>query len=311
MKIVFMGTPDLSEFILNELINSDNEILAVVTKPDKPKGRGNEMTCSPVKLLAQKHNIPVLQPDKAKSPEFLDELKVYDPELIVVAAYGKILPKEILDMPRYGCINVHTSLLPKYRGAAPIQWAIINGDAITGVTIQHMAEGIDTGDIIKTCEVEVAEDETAGTLYDKLAQAGAQLLLEAIKEIKAGTSVRIPQDNSAASYVTTIDKEFGHLDFSEKAVDIERKIRGLNPWPSAYCYMNGKTLKLWKAEVEQNDIYGSAENGTIVKVMKDCLVIKTGDELLKVVELQLEGKKRMPAEDFLRGFKIEEGIVLN
>lgn len=311
MKIVFMGTPDISEYILDRLIKSGHEISAVVTQSDKPKGRGNEVAFSPVKKLALLNSIPVLQPEKAKDPCFYEELRKYEPDLIVVAAYGKIIPKTILDMPKYGCINVHTSLLPKYRGAAPIQWVILNGEEETGVTIQYMAEGIDNGDIIRSRKVRIESDETAGTLFDKLAEVGADVLLETMDDIENGNVNRIPQNNSEATYVTIIDKSFGHIDFSTKAVEIERKIRGLDPWPSAFCYLDNKTLKLWKARVLDDKKKNGSQNGTIVAVNSESFVIKTGEGLLEILELQLEGKKRMNTADFLRGCRIQEGTVLS
>lgn len=321
MKIAFMGTPDLSDIVLKALMEAGHEIVCAVTQPDKPKGRKGELTPPPVKETALAHGIPVLQPAKCRTPEFLAELASYRPEVCVVAAYGKILPKDVLELPKYGCINVHTSLLPKYRGAAPIQWAVLNGEEKTGVTIMKMDEGIDTGDIILQKEILLDKDETAGTLFDKLAEEGGKLVVEALGKIEGGTAVFTAQDHSKATYVGMIDKAFGHIDFSESAVVIERKIRGLDPWPTAYCSLDGKNLKLWKgrvpdaAEEQQLSENGmplkNAAFGEITGTTKTEIFVKTGEGILSVSELQLEGKRRMTVEEFLRGYRLSEKTVLS
>ncbi|NLJ89512.1 MAG: methionyl-tRNA formyltransferase [Clostridiales bacterium] len=314
MNIIFMGTPDLAATVFEKLIESDHNILAAVTQPDRPVGRGKKIKYSPVKELALEHNIPVLQPIKAREEDFIKELENYNPDLIVVAAYGQILPESILNLPKYGCINVHTSLLPKYRGASPIQWAIMNGDEKTGVTIMHMEASLDTGDIIIQEEVIIDKKETAATLHDKLAICGGNLLLEAIKLLEEGRAPRIKQDDSKATYVKTIDKSEGSIDFSEPAQVIERKIRGLNPWPSAYTFLKGQNLKVWEAQVLREDearlSSKEAIPGQIIDVSDKGLIVKTGDGYLNLLEIQLAGKKRMKVADFLRGNKVEVGTEL-
>ena len=306
-----MGTPDLAVTILDKMIKSDHEIIAVVTQPDKKKGRGKLLSPPPVKELALKHGLPVYQPKKVRDQEFIDEVARLKPDLIVVAAFGQILSKELLDLPKHGCINVHTSLLPKYRGASPIQYAIIDGEEKTGVTIMHMDIGLDTGDIILQKEIDISKDETAGTLHDKLANLGADALLESLDDIESGRAKRIPQDDSKATHVKTLDKEMGEIDFGEPAIRIERLIRGLNPWPSAYTFIDGKVLKIWRAHVEETES-SSPENvpGEIVEVRKDEIAVITGQGLLVITELQLVGKKRMSTGAFLLGYQLEEGCIL-
>lgn len=308
MRIVYMGTPDIASAILKDLINSKHEIIGVVTQPDKPKGRGGKVLLTPVKEVALEHNIPVYQPIKLKEEGFQEVLKELNPDIIVVAAFGQILPKSVLELPKHGCINVHASLLPKYRGSAPIQWAIIDGEEKTGVTIMHMDAGIDTGDMIMKDEVVLDKKETAGTLFDKLAVCGGALLLKALEAIEDGSAPREKQDDSKANYVKVLTKEFGHIDFSKSAVEIERLIRGLNPWPSAYGFLDGKTLKIWDADVVLEELSG--EVGEIVGLTKDSILVKTGKDLLAIKELQLEGKKRMPSDAFLRGYRLELGTKI-
>ncbi|MGN0507343.1 MAG: methionyl-tRNA formyltransferase [Lachnospiraceae bacterium] len=314
MKAIFMGTPEIAATILEEVVKSRHELLAVVTQPDKPKGRGHEMAFPPVKEVALAHDIPVLQPEKARAPEFLEEIRRLNPDIILVAAYGKLLPKELLELPKFGCINVHASLLPKYRGASPIQWTVINGEKKSGVTIMHMAEGIDTGDMILSKEVELAPDETAGSLHDKLAEIGGPLLLEAMDLLETGRAPRIPQKEEEATYVKMLDKTMGCLNFRQPAVLLERLIRGLNPWPSAYTKLDGKNMKLWKAEVVSDEQISkemkTSEPGTVVNVEKNGFGILTGDGVLFVKELQLEGKRKMTAEEFLRGYELKAGTLL-
>ncbi len=309
MRIVYMGTPDIASAILKDLINSRHDIIAVVTQPDKPKGRGGKVQYTPVKEVALEHNIAVYQPIKVREEGFLEILKDLNPDIIVVAAFGQILPQSLLDIPKLACICVHASLLPKYRGAAPIQWSIIDGEEKTGITIIHMDAGIDTGDMIMREEVIIDKKETAGTLHEKLAVCGGSLLLKALDAIEDGNCPREKQDDSKANYVKVLTKEFGHIDFSKSAVEIERLIRGLNPWPSAYGFLEGKTLKIWDADVVSEDISG--EVGEIVGVTKDSILVQTGKDLLAIKELQLEGKKRMPCDAFLRGYHIEVGTKIN
>ena len=305
MKIIFMGTPDFAVPTLKKLYDSGYEVQAVFTQPDKPKGRGKEMQFTPVKECALAHNIPVYQPKKIREPECIEELKKYQADVCVVVAFGQILTKNILDMPKYGCVNVHASLLPKYRGAAPIQWAVINGDAITGVTTMRMDTGIDTGDMIAKREVRIAEDETGGSLFDKLAEVGAKLCVETMDMLEKGTAQFTPQNNDASTHTSKITKELGNIDWKKPAVEIERLIRGLNPWPSAYTHLDDKAFKIWKAKVvdEANDY----EPGCIVKASKNELIVQTGDGQLALLEVQLAGKKRMDAGAFMRGYTVEEG----
>ena len=308
MKIVFMGTPDFAVGTLEAIIEAGHEVLLVVTQPDKPKGRSGALQYTPVKECALAHGIEVFQPAKIRLEENVEFLKKYDADIFVVAAFGQILPKSILDMPKHGCINVHASILPKYRGAAPIQWAVINGDAVTGVTIQQMDIGVDTGDILVIKELAIAEDETGGGLFDKLAVVGAEACVEALEQIANGTATRTPQNHDEATHVSMISKEFGIIDWNKSAVEIERLIRGLNPWPSAYTRLDGKTFKIWKASVIAEN--SSEEPGCISKITKDSLEVQTGEGVLSLLEVQLEGKKRMDAGSFLRGYQIEVGSSL-
>ena len=284
MKIVYMGTPDFAVPPLAALVQNGYEVTAVVTQPDKPKGRGGKMQYTPVKEAALAHGIPVFQPVKIREAQAVEELRKYNADIMVVIAFGQILPKEILEMTPYGCINVHASLLPSYRGAAPIQWAVINGDKVSGVTTMQMNEGLDTGDMIMKTEVPLAEDETGGSLHDKLAKAGAKLCVETLKAL----------EDKTATWETQA---------------IECLIRGLNPWPSAYTDWNGKVMKIWEAKVLDENT--DATPGTIVKVEKDGFSVQTGDGLLKVLVLQIPGKKRMEADAFLRGYQIETGCELS
>ncbi len=315
MKIIFMGTPDIAAVILNKIIESGaHDVLCAVTQPDKPSGRGQEVHKSPVKQIAEKNNIPVLQPEKASAPEFISGISAMKPDIIVVAAYGKILKKALLDIPAYGCINVHASLLPKYRGASPIQYAIINDEKATGVTIMHMAEGLDTGDIISSVEIPLSDKETFGTLHDKMADKGAELLIETLSEIEEGKAKRIPQDETRASYVSVITKQFGQIDFDTDAKKIECLVRALNPWPTAYTYIDGKMLKIWDADIATDFNFKSLKKGTlpgtILKSDGKNIYVLCKESVLKINEVQLEGKKRMNTADFLRGYKISEGVII-
>ena len=308
MKIVFMGTPDFAVGALEALVEAGHEVVAVVTQPDKPKGRGKEMQQTPVKACAVKHNIEVFQPVKIKTPEAVEVLKGYDADLFVVAAFGQILSKEILDMPKYGCVNIHASLLPKYRGAAPIQWAILDGEKETGVTIMQMNEGLDTGDMLTKVVVPIEDTDTGESLFDKLAEAGAKLLIETIPQIEAGTLKPEPQDDSLSTYAKMIKKEMGLMDWEKEACVLERLVRGMNSWPSAYTHFQGKTLKVWEAEVETCET--NAVPGSVVEVTKNSIKVQTGKDLLVLKQIQLEGKKRMDVAAFLLGYKVETGMML-
>lgn len=299
MRVVFMGTPDFSVPAL-ENIAKRYEVVAVVTQQDRPKGRGHKMQYTPVKEKAIELEIPVYQPKRVKDPEFVDILKTLKPDVIVVIAFGQILSKEILELPKYGCINVHASLLPKYRGAAPIQWAVINGDKKSGVTTMYMAEGLDTGDIIDTSEIVLDEKETGGSLFDKLANLGGKLILNTLDKLETGTATRTRQDDARSTYAGKITKELGKIDFTKSAVEIERLIRGLNPWPSAFTYMDDKMLKIWNADVLEETV--EEEPGTITEVNKKFIKVATGEGYLLLKEIQLEGKKRMDVTSFLNGY---------
>ena len=311
MKIVFMGTPDFAVPTLEALIRGGHQVAAVVTQPDKPKGRGKAVLMTPVKEKAMEYGIPVYQPARVKQDdEFFQVLKALSPDAVVVTAFGQILPQRILELPRYGCINVHASLLPRYRGSAPIQWAVINGDRETGVTTMMMDAGLDTGDMLEKIVVELDAKETGGSLFDRLSLAGGELILSTLEKAEKGTLVRTKQPEEGACYAGMLDKALGKIDWSRDAEAIERLIRGLNPWPSAYTAFEGRTLKLWAAEVTDECSDGQDEYGRIVKVEKDSFLVKTGKGCLRIRQLQLEGKKRMDTCAFLRGYPVKEGIIL-
>lgn len=303
MRVIFMGTPDFAVGTLQAIYEAGHEVCLVVTQPDKPKGRGHAMQYTPVKEYALEKGLEVFQPVKIRESDAVETLRNCHADIMVVAAFGQILPKEILEMCPYGCINVHASLLPKYRGAAPIQWVIIDGEQESGVTIMQMNEGLDTGDMISKVVVPIEEKETGGTYHDKLAQAGAKLCVQTIEKIQAGDVDKIPQKDEDSCYAKMLKKELGNIDFNKDAASIERLIRGLNPWPSAYTMLHGKTLKVWEAEVEDKEYEG--EVGSIVAKTKKSLVVKTGKGALAITELQLAGKKRMTTESFLLGYEVE------
>ena len=305
MRVIFMGTPDFSVGTLQALIDAGHEVVLAVTQPDKPKGRGKSMQFPPVKEAALEHGIEVYQPRRVREPECVEYLRSFDADIIVVVAFGQILPKEILEMPKYGCVNVHASLLPKYRGAAPIQWAVINGEKVSGVTTMRMDEGLDTGDMILKEEIELAEDETGGSLFDRLSKTGATLCVKTMEAIENGTAVYTPQDSSLATHTAKIHKELGSIDWTKPAKEIECLIRGLDPWPSAYTRLGDKTLKIWKAKVLDENT--KAAPGCLVKVTKNTIWVQTGEGVLSLLEVQLEGKKRMTTESFLNGYTVEEG----
>lgn len=308
MKVVFMGTPDFAVNTLQAIMDAGHEVTGVVTQPDKPKGRGKAMQCPPVKELALEHGIEVFQPVRVKEESAIEKIRAMEPDVIVVVAFGQILNKPILDMPQYGCVNVHASLLPKYRGSAPIQWAVINGEKESGVTTQLMNEGVDTGDILMMDKLTLDEKETGGSLFDRLADMGADLLIKTLEAMENGTITRTPQNEAEATHAKMLDKKMGVIDFSKSAEEIERLVRGLNPWPSAFTGFGGKTLKVWDAKVIPGDREGAF--GEVVEVTKDQLLVKTGSGLLALEEVQVEGKKRMPVDVFLRGNTIEAGTIL-
>lgn len=311
MKIVFMGTPDFSLQPLKSLVEAGHDVSLVLTREDKKRNRG-ELSPTPVKELAQELNIPVITPSKMKDEALIERLKSENADFFVVVAYGKILPKEILDIPKLGCINIHASLLPEYRGAAPIQWSIIDGKKKTGITTMLMDEGLDTGDILKQYELPITDDETGGSLFDKLAILGGAAIADTIANFDSITPT--PQGEATTEYAKMISKQMGEIDFNKSATEIERLIRGMNPWPSAYTKYEGKVLKIWEAKVSENiselpNINLSENYGKIYSINKDIFII-CNNSVLKVLSLQLEGKKRMSAKDFLLGREIKQGYVL-
>ena len=304
MRIIYMGTPEFAAIALSAIVK-EHEVVAVVTQPDKPQGRNRKLVPTPVKVKAQEYEIPVYQPEKVREAEMVETLRSYKPDAIVVAAYGQILPESILSIPPYGCINIHASLLPKYRGAAPIQWAILNGDKETGVTIQQMEKGLDTGDMWSRVVVPIDAKETGESLHDKLMEAGAKLLVETLPIIEAGKITPEKQDESlAVFYAAKLDKAMGHIDFAKPAEVIERLIRGLNSWPSAYTFYKGKTLKIWDADVVEGK--EGAIPGSVIRTGKEFFDIACGEGALRVLTVQLEGKKKMSVKDFLLGYDVRE-----
>ncbi|MBQ7781606.1 MAG: methionyl-tRNA formyltransferase [Lachnospiraceae bacterium] len=318
LKIVFMGTPDFAVGALQALIEAGHEIVAVVTQPDKAKGRSGKLSFSPVKECALENGLPVFQPERIKRPEAVAELKKYEADIFVVAAFGQILSKEILDMPRLGCINIHASLLPKYRGSSPIQWSVINGEEKTGVTIQQMNEGVDTGDILYQKEIVLDKKETGESLFDRLAVLGAEAVVEVLPLIEEGKVTPVPQNHEEATHTVMLDKAMGHMDFTKNAIELERLVRGLNSWPSAYTYFDGKQLKIWESDLceeeelsDEEQVYvKNAKPGEVVKVEKNRFAVACGNGALWITSLQLEGKKRMSTHDFLLGNAMEKGMVL-
>lgn len=308
MKIIFMGTPDFAVGTLRSLAEAGHEITLVVSQPDKPKGRGHAMVPTPVKVVAEDLGIPVFQPMKIR--EAKDVLEKTEADVCVVAAFGQIIPASILHMKKYGCINVHASLLPKYRGAAPIQWAVIDGEKESGVTIMQMDEGLDTGDMLAKAIVPLDEKETGGSLFDKLSEAGGRLCVETLAKLEKGEITPEKQGESPTAYASMLDKKMGNIDWNKSAVVIERLVRGLNPWPSAYTHLDGKTLKIWACDVLPQSA-SKGESGEILEVTKDAIHVQTGDGILVLREIQLAGKARMDAGAFLRGYKVVPGTVLS
>lgn len=308
MKILFMGTPDFAKESLEAVYNAGHEIAGVVTNPDRPKGRGMKLVASPVKEFAISKDLKIYQPEKVRNNvEFIEKMRSLEPDVICVVAYGKILPQEILDIPRLGCINVHGSLLPKYRGAAPIQWAVLNGDKTTGITTMYMDVGMDTGDMILKEEVEIGPDETTGEIWNKLSKVGGQLLVKTLKQIEDGNAPRIPQSDDF-SMAPMLDKQMSKIDWENKtAIEIKNLVRGLDPIMGTYSYLDGKKIKIWKVDIFPDD-NSNVENGTVIKAnSKDGLYIKAKDGIIKVLEIQGENAKRMSVQDFLRGKDIEVG----
>lgn len=303
MRVVFMGTPDFAVGTLEAVCEAGYEVVGVVTQPDKPKGRSKELVPTPVKAAALARGLSVYQPKKIRNAEAIETIRQMKPDVIVVVAFGQIIPKEILEMAPFGCLNVHGSLLPAYRGAAPIQWAVLNGEKESGITIMRMDEGLDTGDMISKKVVTLEKDETSGSLFDKLSAEGAKLLVETLPSVLDKTAVYEKQpEESPTAYAGMIQKSMGEIDWKKSAEEIERLVRGMNPWPSAYTKLDGKTLKIWKAHVEKPELTGEA--GKIVRMDNKGLYIQTGQGILCVDELQMEGKKRMKTGDFLRGYVI-------
>ena len=301
MRVVFMGTPDFAVPSLQKLLDAGFEVCAVYTQPDKPKGRGHKLQAPPVKELALQHEIPVFQPTSLRKEEVQQELQSFQPDVIVVVAYGKILPKAVLDLPRLGCINVHGSLLPKYRGAAPIQWTVINGDGTGGVTTMFMGEGLDTGDMLLKAETPVGAEETAGQLFDRLKDLGADLLLETLEKLEQGTLTPVPQNEEVATHAPMLSKELSVIDWSKPARELHNLIRGLNPWPSAYSYLDGKKLKIHASRV----VEGSGEAGKAFA--KDGnLLVYCGEDALELTEIQTENGKRMDGKSYLLGHPLNK-----
>lgn len=311
MRIIFMGTPDFAVPVLQSLINSRHEVVAVVTQPDRPKGRGKNMQFSPVKECALAHNIPVMQPVNVSVPEVIDELRAYEPELIVVVAFGQFVTKKIREMPKYGCINVHASLLPKYRGAGPIQWAVINGEKESGVTTMYMCREIDKGDMLLKDTVMLDPKETGDSLHDKLSMMGGPLLLKTIDQLEDGSAVRIPQCEEESTYAPKLEKTIGNIDWTMDADRIERLVRGLNSWPGTFTKIHGKTVKIWDCDVvcqeALTESQAAAEPGTVIISEKDQLIVKAGNGALSLRMLQPEGKKNMTVDAYLRGYPIAQG----
>ena len=304
-----MGTPDFSVGALKSLAENGYEIAGVVTQPDKPRGRGKASAMTPVKEAALELGLTVYQPSRVREQSFMDTVRALNPDVIVVSAFGQIIPKALLELPRYGCVNIHASLLPKYRGAAPIQWAVMDGEPVSGVTIMQMDEGLDTGDMLAKTEVPLEPDETGGSLFDKLSRAGAELLIRTLPALEQGTLTPEKQPlESPTAYARMIRKEDGRIDWNLEAEAIERRIRGLNPWPSAYTELTGKILKIWRAEVLPKES-GQAP-GTVTEAGKGGFCVQTGKGVLRLLEVQLEGKKRMDAQAFLRGFHVAPGMKL-
>ncbi len=307
MKVVYMGTPDFAVYALESIIKAGHEVQAVFTQPDKAKGRSKALVPTPVKAKAMEYNIPVYQPEKLRDEENVTLLKDINPDIIVVAAYGQILPESILNIPEYGCINIHASLLPKYRGAAPIEWSIIDGEEVTGVTTMYMEKGLDTGDMIEKAEVVIESDDTGLSLHDKLAEEGAKLIISTMEKLENGTATRTKQNDNESCYASMLSKDMGNIDFTKSATEIERLIRGLNPWPCAFTKIDGKGVKIFKAQV--CSVSDGVKPGEIVEVTKKTFTIACGKDGLVIKNLQPEGKKPMDTVSYLNGNKITVGMI--
>lgn len=303
MNVVYMGTPDFAVLPLEAIINAGHTVTGVFTQPDKPKGRGYVLTPPPVKECALKYNISVFQPKSMKDGEVLSILKELNPDIIVVVAFGKLLPKDILDLPKYGCVNVHASLLPKYRGAGPIQWCVLNGETETGVTTMKMAEGLDTGDMLLKAPTQIGENETAGELHDRLAQLGASLIVETITALENNEIIPQKQDDSLSNYAPMLTKDLCKIDWSKSAQEIHNQVRGLNPWPIALASVNGKRVKIYSTTVSDK----TGEAGKVV--CEKPLTVACGNGSVVINELQPEGKKRINSQDFVRGYRITKDTV--
>ncbi len=308
MKIIYMGTPDFAVAPLRALIGAGHELLCVLTQGDKPRGRGQALHMPPVKEAALEAGIPVLQPENMRDPALLETLRGYGAELFVVAAFGRMLPKELLTLPRYGCVNIHASLLPDYRGAAPIQWAVIDGRKESGITTMQMNEGLDTGDILRQYRLTLTEDETGGSLFDRLTALGAEAILDTVRGLEEGSIIPRPQGEPGTAYAAMLTKGMGNIDWSRPAAELERRVRGLSPWPGCYSFLNGRMIKLWKTRVMPSDGRESAEPGTVCAADDGGLIVQTGEGRLIIDELQPEGKKRMESSAYLRGAKLREGM---
>lgn len=310
MKVVFMGTPDFAVGALQAIIDAGHDVVLVVTQPDKEKGRGKEVQFSPVKQCAIKNNIEVFQPARIKEADAVNKLRGYGADIFVVAAFGQIVSQEILDMPRFGCVNIHASLLPKLRGAAPIQWSVLNGDKTSGVTIMQMNAGVDTGDILMQKEIELAADETGASLFDRLAVLGSEAIVEALPMIERGELKAIPQDHSISTHAAMLTKSMGCIDWNWDAARIERYVRGLNSWPSAYTYIGGKSLKIWESSLATDISAKGMQPGQVADVNKTSICVACGEGVLRITSVQLEGKKRMDVQAFLLGYPVKVGDKL-
>lgn len=311
-RIIFFGTPSFGIPTLQQLLEGEDELVAIVTQPDRPKGRGQKIRPSEVKEFVQKRmgeNFTILQPESLNDENFQETLKALKPDIFIVVAYGQILPKTVLEIPKYGAINLHASLLPKYRGASPIAWAILNGDKVTGITTIQMDEGLDTGPILIQKEIEIKDDDTTETLQDRLAQIGSQIMIETIKRIKEGSLKPKSQDHSQASYAPLIKKEDGRIDWKKSAEEINRMVRAFNPWPGAFTHLNGKLLKIYRGCIRMKP--SLEEPGKIIWVGSDFIEVQTGGGSFLIKELQFEGKKRMLTRDFLSGHHIPVGLILD
>lgn len=306
LRIIFMGTPDFACPTLRKLIERGEEVIAVVTQPDRPKGRGQKLVPPPVKALAQEHGIPVLQPLKVRTPESVDEIRRLAPDLIVVVAFGQILPQSLLDIPKHGCINIHASLLPRYRGAAPLNWCLINGETETGITTMMMDAGLDTGDMLVKRAIPIGPDEDAQSLHDRLSQLGADTIDETLDLLLAGKLVREKQDDSLTCYAPLLKKEDGLIDWTREPAQVKNQVRGFTPWPGAYTFLDGKTLKLYRVAVAGE----TGAPGEVLKVGREEILVGCGSGSILIQELQLEGRKRLTTAEFLAGFRLEPGTRL-